>query len=326
MFFFMNYINSFFQFQVVECDNMSKTIDILKKEISGQELIERDLHDNLELKKLVREAALLKEKIDVLQKSMGDMDCRRLSKEKAELQKKRDNLVGERSQLSGQMRELRSQISKLETTLNQAEYKNSIKNYREAFYEHVILKKIVSDLDKYCAALERALLQYHSEKMTKINSLIKELWRSIYRGNDIDYVQIQTDHEMGNSTSKRRSYNYRVIQSKNDVDLDMRGRCSAGQRVLACLIIRVALAETFSSNCGVLALDEPTTNLDRVNIVSLCEALNKIVEERESQSNFMLLVITHDEDFITTLAQVQSYYKVDRNNRGKSIISKLRVT
>ncbi len=32
--------------------------------------------------------------------------------------------------------------------------------------------------------------------------------------------------------------------------------------MLACLIIRLALAETFCLNCGILALDEPTTNLD----------------------------------------------------------------
>lgn len=99
--------------------------------------------------------------------------------------------------------------------------------------------------------------------MEKINQLIREYWRSIYQGNDIDFIQIQTDDFEKSATSKKRNYNYRVVQSKNDVELDMRGRCSAGQRVLACLIIRMALAETFSSNCGVLALDEPTTNLDR---------------------------------------------------------------
>jgi len=45
-------------------------------------------------------------------------------------------------------------------------------------------------------------------------------------------------------------------------ELEMRGRCSAGQKVLACLVIRLALAETFCLSCGILALDEPTTNLD----------------------------------------------------------------
>jgi hypothetical protein len=54
----------------------------------------------------------------------------------------------------------------------------------------------------------------------------------------------------------------RVVMVNGGVELDMRGRCSAGQKVLACLIIRLALAETFCLNCGILALDEPTTNLD----------------------------------------------------------------
>lgn len=55
----------------------------------------------------------------------------------------------------------------------------------------------------------------------------------------------------------------------------MRGRCSAGQKVLTSIIIRLALAETFCIQCGVLALDEPTTNLDRENIESLAQNLSK---------------------------------------------------
>jgi ABC-type transport system involved in cytochrome bd biosynthesis fused ATPase/permease subunit len=39
----------------------------------------------------------------------------------------------------------------------------------------------------------------------------------------------------------------------------------------------MALAETFSKNCGILALDEPTTNLDESNIQSLAEALSGYV-------------------------------------------------
>ena len=45
------------------------------------------------------------------------------------------------------------------------------------------------------------------------------------------------------------------------------------RQVLASLIIRMALAEAFSSKCGVLALDEPTTNLDEDNIASLSDTI-----------------------------------------------------
>ena len=44
-------------------------------------------------------------------------------------------------------------------------------------------------------------------------------------------------------------------------------------QVLASLIIRLALAETFCLNCGILTLDEPTTNLDEDNIESLANQL-----------------------------------------------------
>lgn len=91
----------------------------------------------------------------------------------------------------------------------------------------------------------------------------------------------------------------------NGSDLEMRGRCSAGQKVLAGnklprwmsfgmsfsgIIVRLALAETFCVRCGILALDEPTTNLDAANVESLADALREIIESRSSQQNFQLIV------------------------------------
>merc|ERR1712060_639352 len=129
--------------------------------------------------------------------------------------------------------------------------------------------------------------------MKMVNSIIREMWRATYRGNDIDFIEIKTDDgEVGAGADKRKNYNYRVVMVKNDVEMDMRGRCSAGQKVLASLIIRLALAETFAENCGIIALDEPTTNLDRENIESLAQALGDLVAKRSSQRNFQLIVIT----------------------------------
>jgi hypothetical protein len=66
-------------------------------------------------------------------------------------------------------------------------------------------------------------------------------------------------------------------------------------QVLACLLIRLALAETFCLACGILALDEPTTNLDAANSASLAGALRAVIDSRRGQHNFQLIVITHDE-------------------------------
>lgn len=70
-------------------------------------------------------------------------------------------------------------------------------------------------------------------------------------------------------------------------------------QVLACLVIRLALAEVFCTDCGVLALDEPTTNLDYANSQSLAEALRELITSRRGHNNFQLIVITHDEQCVT---------------------------
>lgn len=61
---------------------------------------------------------------------------------------------------------------------------------------------------------------------------------------------------------------------KDCVELEMRGRCSAGQKVLASIVIRLALAESFCVDCGILTLDEPTTNLDQENMEVMPDAVD----------------------------------------------------
>lgn len=105
---------------------------------------------------------------------------------------------------------------------------------------------------------------------------------------DIDGIKICSDVEGGAS---KRSYNYRVrrypvhdyvglttlllqvVMTKDQVEMDMRGRCSAGQKMLASIIIRLALSDSFGQNCGILALDEPTNALDTENIDALAASL-----------------------------------------------------
>jgi DNA repair protein RAD50 len=194
--------------------------------------------------------------------------------------------------------------------------------------EHRTEEMAHGDLVKYHAALDQALMRFHQMKMDEVNKLISEYWQQTYRGRDIDTIKIVSDVESEKLT--RRSYNYRVVMRKNDVEIDMRGRCSSGQKVLACLVIRLALAESFCTSCGILALDEPTTNLDHDNIMSLAQALGRIIEARRGNSHFQLIIIrcspesvvglylsltklfSHDEEFMSLLAResgMEQYYR-----------------
>ena len=143
------------------------------------------------------------------------------------------------------------------------EYKDVDERHRQTTIKHQTTTTVVSDIDKYHNALDKALLRYHSIKIQEINKIIRELWTLTYKGEDITNIELVSGQDKGTRAS--RSYNYRVVMSKGGTQLDMRGRCSAGQRVLASLVIRLALAETFCVNCGCIALDEPTVNLDYNN-------------------------------------------------------------
>lgn len=304
---------------------VADAISTKKQNLAKQQTDFRALKDNETLREKQKIELKLETEISYLKKQIGDYDIKSIYEQKQELQRAIENAQKYINSLIGQKEEILRQLTEIEEELEKPQNKNAYNNYKKQYYELKVQDFVVKDLSNYVSVLERSVLQFHKERMVQINRTIRELWRNIYRGNDIDYIEIQTDESMTGGVSRRRTYNYKVVQVKKGVELEMRGRCSAGQKVLACLVIRMALAETFSSHCGILALDEPTTNLDRENIISLSDALSRIISTREKEKNFQLLIITHDEEFLNTLTRVQSldsYWKVKRNENGFSTIQK----
>lgn len=295
---------------------LSKNKELLK----SQDQLKRNIDDNLnyrrtkdEVERLTHEIELLEDKIlSIGSLSTIEADLKQHSQEK-------DRLLSEYNRCQGTQSVYQSNISKHKLELKQTQYKDIEKRYFNQLLQLKTTEMANKDLDRYYAALDKALMRFHTMKMEEINKIIKELWQQTYRGQDIDYISINSDSE-GAGT---RSYSYRVVMQTGDAELEMRGRCSAGQKVLASLIIRLALAETFCLNCGILALDEPTTNLDGPNAESLAGALLRIMESRKGQENFQLIVITHDERFAQLIGQRQlaeKYYRVSKDEHQHSKI------
>ena len=154
-------------------------------------------------------------------------------------------------------------------------------------------------------------------------------WQYISIVSDEDATKPSAAATTATTGRATRSYNYRVAMKVGDAELDMRGRCSAGQKVLACLIIRLALAETFCLTAGMLALDEPTTNLDRENAKSLAQALGTLMSSRYHQQNFQLLVITHDEEFALAIGERElcdCLWRISKTPDGFSTIKRQMIT
>lgn len=295
---------------------VNKTADVVR----NQDKLRRDIEDNLryrEIKAKVDGCTLEIESLEERILGMGGISASEADLGK--LNKERERLLSELNKYHGTVAVYQKAVSKNKIDLKNPEYKDIDKRYFDQLLKLKTTEMANKDLNKYYNALDKALMRFHSMKMEEINKIIRELWQQTYRGQDIDYISIHSDAEGGGT----RSYSYKVVMQTGDAELEMRGRCSAGQKVLASLIIRLALAETFCLNCGILALDEPTTNLDVPNAESLAAALLRIMEDRKGQENFQLIVITHDERFAQLIGQRQhaeKYYRVAKDDHQHSII------
>ncbi|RPB25275.1 P-loop containing nucleoside triphosphate hydrolase protein [Terfezia boudieri ATCC MYA-4762] len=282
-------------------DETNNTISQLHKyqgEIANAKNTEQKIVNNLRYRQNLRNIERLKGEIAELEAQDPEGDRERFQQQAERMNQKNLRLATQRSEIAGAMKAKDNELVHLMRQYD-IDFKDAKDNYRKATVKVQTTKAAIEDLTKYSAALDMAVMKYHSMKMEEINRIIDELWKATYRGTDVDTIMIRSEAE---NTKGNRNYNYRVCMVKQDTELDMRGRCSAGQKVLACIIIRLALAECFGVNCGLIALDEPTTNLDRDNIKSLARSLAQIIETRQKQANFQLIVITHDEDFLSYMS------------------------
>lgn len=303
-----------------DMNDLTARTNKIKEEIDNSEGRKKNIMDNLTYRKTLREVNQFKREIEELESRNANEDYERLDHEAKEWESRRHRLNAEKGVMMGTMRTKDNTLARLLVEW-ETDYEDAARKYRETHIKVETTKAAIEDLGKYGTALSNAIMRYHALKMEEVNRIAGELWQGTYQGTDIDTILIKSDTEV----SGRSTYNYRVCMVKQDTEMDMRGRCSAGQKVLASIIIRLALAESFGVGCGLIALDEPTTNLDRDNIRSLAESLHSIINARKAQANFQLIVITHDEEFLRHMRCsdfCDHFYRVKRNDRQTSIIER----
>lgn len=288
---------------------LTPQIQELTGQVTQQEHTKRIVVDNISLRSAEKEqeetlAALAQLEAKVNSRMNGQDNIKDIKRRIQRLEQEKGKIEKKFHHLEGQLSAHKDQIHDIHGKLKGSLYKKIDDRYRVKNIEYETTSMAVTDLDSYHVALDNALQRFHTLRIADINKIIKDMWQLIYRGEDIDMIEIVSgaeDSTGGNKAS--RSYNYRVVMRKGDVPLDMRGRCSAGQRVMASIVIRLALAETLCLDCGMLCLDEPTTNLDDANKAGLAFALSRIIASRSSQQNFQLICITHDEDFVRMISE-----------------------
>ena len=217
-------------------------LDEATKVVSDQERQRKLLNDNIRLMKLKSEIVPLQKEIESLEGQLNDVEGHDTCDDDFDhLESRKADIDISIAKLEGQRGEILESVRGLKRKLSQQEYRNIDEEHRVAMIKFETTQMAVKDIEKYHAALDKALLRFHSLKIAEINTIIRDLWNLTYKGEDITSIELVSGQDSSSRAS--RSYNYRVVMTKGSTQLDMRGRCSAGQRVLASIVIRLALAE-----------------------------------------------------------------------------------
>ncbi|KAI4292622.1 DNA repair protein RAD50 [Pancytospora philotis] len=258
-----------------------------------------------------------KERLLKIKGEFEGFDFGRLSQLKSKAashEEKRNKLANAEAQTRGELKQMAASLNAMRQDLEQ-NYADTPTNYAKCVLGLRALEMSSADLDRCILALDKAIADFHQCKMDEVNATLRDLWASTYKGNDIEYIELQSDG------ADLKANTYTVVMVKNGAKMEMRGRCSAGQKMIASILIRLAMTDSFSSSCRILALDEPTTNLDRANIESFAATITRLIRER---ADTQLIVISHDEEFVELLNRegIDYFYRLRRDSRGNSHIEK----
>jgi DNA repair protein RAD50 len=236
-------------------------IQLLLNAMSSQERFKRNVNDNIQLRSTKQDLEAMRHSLQELEHelssdttapgsgSYGDSTSRYrdTQREIQRIEQEKGKYQSEKDVLRGKLQTYQEQLIQVDEKLASQTYRNIEEKHRHKVIQFETTELVVKDLDSYYQALDTALQNFHIQKIKEINKIIRELWQLAYKGQDIDMIEVESGQETstGLAVTARagsRSYNYRVVMRKGDIPLDMRGRCSAGQRVLASIVIRLALA------------------------------------------------------------------------------------
>ena len=98
-----------------------------------------------------------------------------------------------KSELRGAMSAEEKHASELISSLTSDRFRHIDQRHTSALIDVRTHSLANQDLDTYYRALDKALMAFHSVKMKEINETLKEYWRSVYKGADIDEIYIVSD-------------------------------------------------------------------------------------------------------------------------------------
>jgi exonuclease SbcC len=168
------------------------------------------------------------------------------------------------------------------------------------------------NLTKFKDALIETEALLRNQLVSSINSMMQNVWRELYPYADYTAIRL-------NATGDDYALEVLAGADGSSAWADVDAMASGGERSIACLAMRIAMAMVTVPNLRWLILDEPTHNIDEKGISNIIEifgsTLPRVVEQ--------IFIITHDSN-LKNIASAKVYQlEKDKEKNEPTTVSEL---
>jgi len=200
---------------------------------------------------------------------------------------------GEIDDLEAKFREAIRNAQELESKAKSTDYiieekQKRLKDFEDKRNKFVEIKdKILVFQDKveFLSQFKNALLtaqeNLRRELITAVNEVMSNLWTQLYPYDKWSSLRLDASES---------DYLLQIREKEGDW-ISVAGFASGGERMLACLVLRLAFAKVLAQSMSILILDEPTHNLDDKAINTLVD----VIQNKLSGFLEQVFIVTHDE-------------------------------
>lgn len=283
----------------IDLEKMKGEIDGIEKEIKekGEEKKKYEflLIQLQELEEKKKKVEGLKEEIEKIKSKIREEESKLEGKDLAAMEERVKLMISKESELRTKFQSIDFIIQEKEARKKEQEEK--LKDWEKKKKEIQTLEKLIKDLKIFSLALEETQIELRNNFVEVVNSTMNKLWPTLYPYHD--FISVRLNAEEGDYVLQ--------LQERKGNWVNVEGNVSGGERSIACLALRIALALALAPHLRILVLDEPTANLDAKAIAELSITLRERIGEFIDQT----FLITHQPELED--AATGSIYRLERN-------------
>lgn len=271
--------------------------------------ISKVIQDRENLKRMEEEIGRREAEREELRRRLSELEAAFDGEELSRGEKRLEDLQGQLRRLESDVSSGRERIRQLEERIKEAEErKRTIERWER---EVKIRQEMAGALKALQQVLARVQVELRQEFLREVNEVMNELWTELYPYGDYTGIRLMA-----------REGDYELqMRERGGGWVSVEGIASGGERTVACLVLRVALAILLAPKLKWIVFDEPTHNLDERSV----QELARVMRERLPGIVRQILVITHDPTLEAAVSGALYRFTRDKEADGPTVCEQVTV-